>query len=95
MIPYGWATFDLLAFRPASVRFVLAGTAGALVLSLVVSPLSLQSDWQQELADIIREPGQLLVGLMVIGGLGPVTEELVFRGLLYGWLAGRWGRALP
>jgi membrane protease YdiL (CAAX protease family) len=23
--------------------------------------------------------------------LAPVVEELVFRGLLYGWIAGRWG----
>jgi membrane protease YdiL (CAAX protease family) len=23
--------------------------------------------------------------------LAPIVEELVFRGLLYGWIAGRWG----
>ena len=23
--------------------------------------------------------------------MAPLVEELVFRGLLYGWLAGRWG----
>jgi len=28
--------------------------------------------------------------LAVLGLLAPVAEELVFRGLLYGWLAGRW-----
>ena len=26
-----------------------------------------------------------------MAGLAPLVEELVFRGLLYGWLAGRWG----
>ena len=27
----------------------------------------------------------------MIAGLAPLVEELVFRGLLYGWVAGRWG----
>jgi membrane protease YdiL (CAAX protease family) len=26
-----------------------------------------------------------------MGLLAPVVEELVFRGLFFGWLAGRWG----
>jgi membrane protease YdiL (CAAX protease family) len=27
----------------------------------------------------------------VLAVLAPLVEELVFRGLLYGWIAGRWG----
>ena len=27
----------------------------------------------------------------MLAGLAPLVEELVFRGLLYGWVAGRWG----
>ena len=33
----------------------------------------------------------LIPTLLVLAVLAPVVEELVFRGLLYGWVAGRWG----
>ena len=29
--------------------------------------------------------------LFALAVLAPLVEELIFRGLLYGWLAGRWG----
>jgi membrane protease YdiL (CAAX protease family) len=91
MVPYGRAAFGLLGCRPASLRFVLAGTAGAVVVTIAVSPIGLESEWVQELIEIVREPGQLLASLVVIGGLAPLAEELAFRGLLYGWLETRWG----
>jgi membrane protease YdiL (CAAX protease family) len=91
MAPYGRAAFGLLAFRPAGWRLVLAGSVGALILSTAVSPLAEESEWLEELAAMIREPGQLPASLVLIAGLGPLAEELVFRGLLYAWLEGRWG----
>ena len=30
----------------------------------------------------------------MLAGLAPLVEELVFRGLLYGWLEGRWGSGI-
>ena len=35
-----------------------------------------------------------LAALLVMAVLAPLVEELVFRGLLYGWLEGRWGSAV-
>jgi len=32
-----------------------------------------------------------LTSLALLAGLAPLVEELVFRGLLFGWIAGRWG----
>ncbi len=40
---------------------------------------------------IAREPAVFFPSLALLAGLAPLVEELVFRGLLYGWLAGRWG----
>jgi membrane protease YdiL (CAAX protease family) len=39
----------------------------------------------------VREPHELILSLLLLSVLAPVVEELVFRGLLYGWIAGRWG----
>ena len=40
---------------------------------------------------IAREPAVLLMSLALLAGLAPVVEELIFRGLLFGWIEGRWG----
>jgi membrane protease YdiL (CAAX protease family) len=41
--------------------------------------------------EVAREPAMFAASLAVMAGLAPLVEELIFRGLLYGWLAGRWG----
>jgi membrane protease YdiL (CAAX protease family) len=41
--------------------------------------------------EIARQPGELATSLLVLAVLAPLVEELIFRGLLYGWIAGRWG----
>ena len=38
-----------------------------------------------------NEPALFAASLLAMAGLAPLVEELIFRGLLYGWLAGRWG----
>ncbi len=90
MAPYGWAALQVLGFRPVGRRFVLGGIVGTFALSYIVTLLGLQSDWVQEVVEIVQEPGQLPVSLLLIAGLGPLAEELVFRGLFYAWLEGRW-----
>ena len=37
---------------------------------------------------------RLALSLLLLAVLAPLVEELVFRGLLYGWLAGRWGKTV-
>ncbi|HYD06372.1 MAG TPA: CPBP family intramembrane glutamic endopeptidase [Reyranella sp.] len=91
MVPYGRAAFGLLAFRPAGWRLVSAGMLGGLIVSVAVSPIAQESEWLQQVVEMVRESGQLLASLLLIAGLAPLAEELVFRGLLYGWLEGRWG----
>jgi len=65
---------------------VLAGV-GLLVCALVgITPLGLLK------VPLPKEPVGVLIYFLVGAGLAPVTEELYFRGFLYGWLR-RWGPA--
>ena len=43
---------------------------------------------EREMSALHAERADLLVA---VASSAPVVEELVFRGLLYGWLEGRWG----
>lgn len=43
------------------------------------------------IADIATTPGRALLAILVMGVLAPLVEELVFRGLLYGYVEGRFG----
>src|SRR5882757_5987280 len=76
----------VLRRRPA------CGAGGGLteVLSVAVSHLGIEPEGMKEVGKIAREPG-FVGSLLTIAVLAPLVEELIFRGLLYGWLAGRWG----
>ena len=89
--PMGGAALPALGLRRADWRFIVLGALGAPVLSVAVSQIGLELEAVKEVAGIVQEPGQLIAGLVVMAGLAPLVEELIFRGLLYGWLAGRWG----
>jgi uncharacterized protein len=71
---------------------VVFGALGTMVLSVAVSQVGLQPEGMKQVFDVVRELGQLAKSLVLLAVLAPLVEELVFRGLLYGWLAGRWGR---
>jgi uncharacterized protein len=66
---------------------VLATTA----ISFAVSQIGLRPEGVRQVTDTARGPAGLLPLLAILAVLAPLAEELVFRGLLYGWLAGRWG----
>lgn len=89
--PMGWAALPALGLRPAGWRPIVLGPLGTLVLSIGVSQLGIEPEGMKQAMEITREPGLFLISLLVMGFLAPVVEELVFRGLLFGWLAGRWG----
>ena len=89
--PLGRAAFEVLALRRFGWRYAVLGIVATMVFSFAVDQLGIESEWAHELADIVREPGQLLPSLLLIGALGPLAEELVFRGLLYAWVESRWG----
>jgi membrane protease YdiL (CAAX protease family) len=91
MAPMGRAAVPALGFRRVGWRPLVLGSVVALALSIAVSQVGLEPQGIKEAMEVVREPGMLVPSLAVIAGLAPLVEELVFRGLLYGWVAGRWG----
>ena len=89
--PLGFAALPALGFRAVGWRPVLWGTLGTAAVSIAVSQLGIEPQGVKQAMKIAREPAALLLSLALLAGLAPLVEELVFRGLLYGWLAGRWG----
>jgi membrane protease YdiL (CAAX protease family) len=89
--PLGWAAVPALGLRLPTWRPVIFGIVGTLVLSIVVSQLGLEPKAMKQAIEIARQPGELATSLLVLAVLAPLVEELIFRGLLYGWIAGRWG----
>jgi len=89
--PLGAAALPALGFRAAGWRSVVLGTLATAAVSVAVSQIGLEPQGVKQVMKIAREPAALLISLAVFAGMAPLAEELVFRGLLYGWLAGRWG----
>jgi membrane protease YdiL (CAAX protease family) len=92
--PLGRAAIPALGLRPANWRYIVFGALGTMVLSVAVSQVGLQPEGMKQVFDVVREVGQLAKSLLLLAVLAPLVEELVFRGLLYGWLAGRWGKTV-
>ena len=100
LIRFGFAWADLGWVR-VSGRWLAAGvaaTVGVYVVS-VAAELALQrfgssreAQWWAEVLPLLpmSVPGFLLV--LATGAVAvPIAEELLFRGVLYGWLRARWG----
>jgi membrane protease YdiL (CAAX protease family) len=88
--PLGWRALPALGFRRAGFWPVVLGAVGALVVSVAVSQLG-EAEGVKQAMDVARTPELFVASLAVMALLAPLVEEAVFRGLLYGWLAGRWG----
>ena len=91
VLPMGWAALPAMGFRPAGWRPILFGTRGTLGLSLAVSLLGIEVEGMKQVFSGIRGPKQIAYSLLLLAVFAPLVEELIFRGLIYGWLAGRWG----
>jgi membrane protease YdiL (CAAX protease family) len=89
--PLGKAAGPALGLRPANWKYPVLGAFGTLALSVGVSQFGIEPEGVKQVIEGVREPRQLLLSLLFLALLAPVVEELVFRGLLYGWIAGRWG----
>jgi membrane protease YdiL (CAAX protease family) len=89
--PLGRAALPALAVRPANWRFVALGPVATLALSFLATQFGPDLQGMRDIEKVIRQPDALVLSLVAIGVLAPLVEELVFRGLLYGWLEGRWG----
>lgn len=80
-----------LGLRRIGWRPVVLAVAGTTLLSFIVSQLGVQPEGVRQVTDAVRDPSVVGPTLVVLAVLAPLVEELVFRGLLYGWVAGRWG----
>jgi len=89
--PMGRAAIPALGIRPAGWRYALFGALGTLAVSIAVSQLGIEPEGVKQAMEIATDPAQFVASLLLLAGLAPLVEELVFRGLLYGWLEGRWG----
>lgn len=89
VLPLGRDAPAALGLRPVGWRPIVLAVLGTTVLSFVVSQLGPQPEGVREVTQGLQGV-QALQTLAVLGLLAPIAEELVFRGLLYGWLAGRW-----
>ena len=63
-------------------------------MSVAVSQLGIEPQGVKQAMEIARDPAAFLITLALLAGLAPLVEELVFRGLLYGWIESRWGSGL-
>jgi membrane protease YdiL (CAAX protease family) len=89
--PMGWRALPALGFRPAGFWPIVLGAVGALIVSVAVSQLGIEPEGVKQAMDVARTPALFVASLAVMALLAPLVEEVVFRGLLYGWVAGRWG----
>ncbi|MBI3196250.1 MAG: CPBP family intramembrane metalloprotease [Rhodospirillales bacterium] len=92
--PLGRAAAPALGFRAVGWRPLLFGTLGTAALSIAVSQIGLEPQGVKQAMRVAHEPAAFLISLALLAGLAPLVEELVFRGLLYGWLESRWGPGL-
>jgi len=92
VLPSGRAVWGLLGIRAAGWRWYVLGTLAVLACSLAATTLvGAQPQGMRDLGRTLRADGALLPALLALALLAPAVEELVFRGLLFGWLEGRWG----
>jgi len=89
--PLGKDAFPALGLRPANWKYPVFGALGTLFLSVAVSQIGIEPQGMKQVIEVVREPHELILSLLLLSVLAPIVEELVFRGLLYGWIAGRWG----
>ena len=87
--PLGRAAFPALGVRPTTWKYLVFGALGTLALSVAVSQFGVEPKGMKQVIEIL--PGNLVESLLLLALLAPLVEELTFRGLLYGWVAGRWG----
>jgi membrane protease YdiL (CAAX protease family) len=97
---HGRVAFWLLGFRRSGWRWWVGGAIGIVILSVLLARVALPLveqetgiDPRMSTQDLIRQllpdARMALWATLVIGVWAPLVEELVFRGLVFGWLIGR------
>jgi membrane protease YdiL (CAAX protease family) len=89
--PMGRSAVPALGLRGANWRYAVFGALGTLALSVAVSQIGPEPEGMKQVMELAQDPRKLLPSLVAFALLAPLVEELVFRGLLYGWVESRWG----
>ena len=89
--PMGSRAIPALGFRVVGWRWLVFGPIAALAVSVAASQTGLEPEGMKQALEFSREPAHFVISLLVVAGLAPLVEELIFRGLFYGWLEKRWG----
>ena len=80
--PLGKAAFPALGLRPANWKYPVLGAFGTLFLSVAVSQIGIEPQGMKQVIEVVREPHELILSLLLLSVLAPIVEELVFRGLI-------------
>lgn len=102
VVRHGAAASSMLGLRPVDRRWFWFAPACIVLLSVgldegvlrlvrAVSGTDLTPQASQVIADLARTIPLALAATVAIGLLGPFAEELFFRGLVFGYVEGRFG----
>ncbi len=91
VLPMGREGPPALGLRGAGWRYAVFGALGTLVLSVTASWLGPEPQGMKQVMELAQDRSKLLPSLFAFAVLAPIVEELIFRGLLYGWIESRWG----
>ncbi len=89
--PMGPGAAPALGLRRAGWRYAVFGALGTLALSVAVSQIGPEPEGMKQVMELAQDPHKLLPSFVTFAVLAPLVEELIFRGLLYGWIESRWG----
>lgn len=68
-------------------------TVGGAASMLLLGPAAQETN-TEAITDAAVDPGALAAAVVTAVVLAPVTEEILFRRVLLGWLEGKWGRVV-
>lgn len=88
--PLGRSAVPALGLRGAGWRYAVFGALGTLALSVAVSQVGPEPEGMKQVMELAQDPRKLVPSFIAFALLAPLVEELVFRGLLYGWVESRW-----
>jgi uncharacterized protein len=89
--PMGRSAAPALGLCGVNWRYPVFGAIGTLVLSVAVSQIGPEPEGMKQVMELAQDPRKLLQSFIAFAIMAPIVEELVFRGLLYGWIESRWG----
>jgi len=89
--PMGRDAAPALGLGWAGWRYAVFGALGTLALSVAVSQIGPEPEGMKQVMELAQDPRKLLPSFVAFALLAPLVEELIFRGLLYGWVEKRWG----